>query len=285
MPSQLPITERSREALATIRRRISGHPKVGIVLGSGLSALADDVDGCQAIPYADIPHFPVSTIEGHPGQLVFGRLCGHTVMILQGRAHYYEGYLAQEITLPVRVMRLLGVHTLVVTNAAGGLNLSYRPGDLMLIGDHINLVGMAGTHPLRGPNLDDLGPRFPDMSQAYDPALRTLAHRVAERLGLTLWEGVYAYVAGPSFETPAEVRFLRMIGADAVGMSTAPEVTVARHAGMRVLGISGISNVAISEATQDRQTTHGEVLEAGKTVVPKLGKLIRGVLSELPPPQ
>jgi purine-nucleoside phosphorylase len=285
MSSQLPIPDKAREAVAEIRRRANSRPEVGIILGSGLAALSDEVERRQAIPYAEIPHFPVSTIEGHPGQLVLGGWSGQAVMVLQGRAHYYEGYLPQEITLPVRAMQLLGVHTLIVTNAAGGLNLSYRPGDLMLIHDHINLVGMAGANPLRGANLDSLGPRFPDMSQAYDPTLRTLAHRVAERLGLTLWEGVYAYVAGPSFETPAEVRFLRIIGADAVGMSTAPEVTVARHASMRVLGISGISNVAISEPSQDRQTTHHEVLEAGKTIVPRLGMLIGGVLSEMAPPQ
>ena len=285
MSDQFLIRQQCHDAAAAIRSRIHHSPQVGIILGSGLSALADEAEGRETIPYSDIPHFPVSTIEGHAGQLVTGRLSGQPVLLMQGRAHYYEGYSAQQITLPVRVMRLLGVHTLIVTNAAGGLNPSFRAGDLMLITDHINLVGMAGRNPLRGPNLDELGPRFPDMTQAYDAALRALAQRIAGQLELTLREGVYAYVAGPSFETPAEVRFLRSIGADAVGMSTVPEVTVARHARMRVLGISGVSNVAISEPDPDRQTTHSEVLEAGKGIVPRLVGLIKGVLAGLPSPQ
>ena len=284
MSDQFVLAHEFHEAANAIRSRFRIAPQVGIILGSGLSALADEVEERQAIPYADIPHFPVPGIEGHSGRLVAGRLSGQSVLVLEGRVHYYEGYSAQVIALPVRVLQLLGTHTLIVTNAAGGLNPSFRPGDLMVISDHINLVGMAGASPLRGPNFDEMGPRFPDMSQAYDPALRALAHRVAAQLGLTLHEGVYAHVAGPAFETPAEVRFLRLIGADAVGMSTASEVTVARHANMRVLGISGVSNIAISQSSPGRQTTHSEVLEAGKIVVPRLSGLIKGVLSELQPP-
>jgi purine-nucleoside phosphorylase len=189
----------------------------------------------------------------------------------------------QRITLPVRVMQVLGVHTLFVTNAAGGINPGFQPGDLMLITDHINLIGMAGLNPLRGPNLDEFGPRFPDMSQAYDPALHDVARRVAGDLGFPLQEGVYMCLAGPTFETPADIRFLRSVGADAVGMSTVPEVTVARHGGTRVMGVSGISNVAISDPSEDRETTHEEVLEAGKVIVPRLVGLLKGVLRELPP--
>jgi len=248
-----------------------------------MSSLADAMEDGRTIPYTQIPLFPVSTVTGHTGALTVGSLAGHYVVVLQGRAHYYEGYSMYQITFPVRVLRLLGVHTLIVTNAAGALNPTFAPGDLMVLSDHINLVGMAGAHPLRGPNLDELGPRFPDMSQVYDPTLRTLARRVAQHRGLPIHEGVYICVAGPSFETPAEVRFLRLIGGDAVGMSTAPEVTVARHAGMRVLGISGISNIALDQPTTERRTTHEEVLEVAKVIVPRLTELIKGILNELPP--
>lgn len=271
------------EAANAIRNQISHRPQVGLILGSGLSPLADEVEEADVIPYSAIPQFPVSTIEGHAGRLVVGRLAGQTVMVMQGRTHYYEGYSMQRVTLPVRVMQLLGIDTLFITNAAGGINPGFQPGDLMLITDHINLIGMAGLNPLRGPNLDELGPRFPDMSRAYDPALQATARRVANDLGFGLQEGVYMCLAGPSFETPADIRFLRAIGADAVGMSTVPEVTVARHGGTRVMGVSGISNVAIVDPSEERQTTHEEVLEAGKVIVPKLIGLLKGVLRELPP--
>jgi purine-nucleoside phosphorylase len=272
------------EAAAAVRDRTDADlaPDVGVILGSGLSALADAVESSRTVPYTELPHFPVSTVEGHSGRLVSGRLGGRSVVVLQGRAHYYEGYSQQQITLPVRVLHRLGVRTLIVTNAAGGLNPAFEPGDLMLISDHINLVGMAGAHPLRGPNDPTFGPRFPDMSRAYDPSLRALAQQVGQAQGLPLREGVYACVAGPSFETPAEVRFLRLIGADAVGMSTASEVTVARHAGMRVLGVSGISNVAVSMASTEQKTTHAEVLEAGKIIAPRLVGLVTAVLAALP---
>lgn len=271
------------EAAQAIQGRTSHRPQIGLILGSGLSPLAEEVAQADVVPYSEIPHFPLSTIEGHAGKLIIGGLAGRTVMVMQGRTHYYEGYSMQRITLPVRVMQLMGIHTLFVTNAAGGINPAFRPGDLMLITDHINLVGMAGLNPLRGPNLDEFGPRFPDMSQAYDPTLQATARRVAADLGFDLQEGVYTCLAGPSFETPADIHFLRAIGADAVGMSTVPEVTVAQHGGTRVLGVSGISNVAITEPSQDRETTHAEVLEAGKVIVPRLVRLLKGVLRELPP--
>ncbi|MDY7042011.1 MAG: purine-nucleoside phosphorylase [Chloroflexota bacterium] len=269
------------EAADFIRSRTQYSPNVALILGSGLSPLADEIADADVIPYEEIPHFATPTIEGHAGRLVLGRLEGREVLVMQGRAHYYEGYSMQRITLPVRVMRMLGVETLIVTNAAGGLNPQFRAGDLMLITDHINLVGMAGLNPLRGPNDSDLGPRFPDMSQAYDPTLRELALRVARRLDLPIWEGVYICLAGPTFETPADLRFLRLIGVDAVGMSTVPEVIVARHGGMRVMGISGISNVAITEPTEGKVASHEEVLEAGRVLVPRLISLLRGVLREL----
>jgi purine-nucleoside phosphorylase len=271
------------EAANAIRSRTNHHPRVGLILGSGLSSLADEVEEADVIPYSEISQFPTSTIVGHAGRLVIGRLAGQTVMVMQGRTHYYEGYSMQRITIPVRVMQILGIHTLFVTNAAGGINPGFRPGDLMLITDHINLIGMAGLNPLRGPNLDEFGPRFPDMSQAYDPVLQATARRIAAGLGFTLQEGIYMCLAGPTFETPADIRFLRTIGADAVGMSTVPEVTVARHGGTRVMGISGISNVAIADPSEDRKTTHEEVLEAGKIIVPRLVALLKGILRELPP--
>lgn len=271
------------EAADTIRGRTRHHPQIGLVLGSGLSPLADEVAEADEIPFSEIPYFPVSTIEGHTGRLVVGELAGQTVMVMQGRTHYYEGYSMQRVTLPIRVMQVLGIHTLIVTNAAGGIKPEFQPGDLMLITDHINLIGMAGLNPLRGPNLDEFGPRFPDMSCAYDLALQALAHRVASGLGFSLREGVYMCLAGPSFETPADLHFLRAIGADAVGMSTVPEVTVARHGGTRVLGVSGISNVVITDSSTDCETTHEEVLEAGKIILPRLIGLVKGVLRDLPP--
>jgi purine-nucleoside phosphorylase len=273
--------EEFEEAADLIRSRTQRSPSVGLILGSGLSPLATEVAEPDIIAYHDIPHFPVSTVEGHSGKLVVGPLEGQEVLVMQGRAHYYEGHSMQRIALPVRVMHTLGIHTLIVTNAAGGLNPTFQPGDLMLITDHINLIGMAGPNPLRGPNDPQLGPRFPDMSQAYDPELRRIALKVADELGFVLRQGVYICLAGPSFETPADLRFLRVIGADAVGMSTVPEVTAARHAGMRVLGLSGISNVASLEPSEGHETTHEEVLAAGETLVPKLIALIKGVLREM----
>ncbi len=262
-----------------IREQVSFTPRIGMILGSGLGGLADSVEKSIKIPYNEIPSWPISTVIGHQGQLVFGQLQGQSVMVMQGRAHYYEGYSMAEVGLPVRVMQRLGVEILIVTNAAGAVNPDFSPGDLMLITDHLNLVGMAGRTPLRGPNLDELGPRFPDMGQAYDRKLGDLARRVSATNQIPLQEGVYICLAGPSFETPADLRFLRGIGADAVGMSTVPEVTTARHGGMRVLGISGISNKANLDG--NTLTTHEEVLEAGQVIVPKLTALIRGILRSL----
>lgn len=264
-----------------IRSQTDYQPQVGLILGSGLNPLAEAVERAALIPYDSIPHFPKPTVEGHAGQLVLGRLEGTPIMVMQGRAHFYEGYPIQQIGLPVRVMQLLGVQTLIVTNAAGGLNPAFRPGDLMLIADHLNLMGMGGLNPLIGPNDPALGPRFPDMSRAYDSALRRIAQDVAQAHDIPLHEGVYAALAGPSFETPADIRFLRLIGVDAVGMSTVPEVTVARHGGMRALGISGISNLALADPMPDQETSHEEVLEAGRQIVPRLTALIRGVLARL----
>jgi len=269
------------EAADYIRRQTPHQPQVGLVLGSGLNPLADAVQAAQPIPYHDIPHFPQPTVEGHIGRLVLGQLAGATVMVMQGRAHFYEGYPMQQVVFPIRVMQVLGIETLMVTNAAGGLNPSFRAGELMLIADHINLMGMAGLNPLLGPNDPELGPRFPDMSQAYDPELRRLARQVAREGDIPLHEGVYIGLGGPSFETPADIRFLRLIGADAVGMSTVPEVTVARHGRLRVLGVSGISNVLQAEPLPGQETSHEEVLLAGQQIVPRLTALILGVLARL----
>jgi purine-nucleoside phosphorylase len=270
------------EAAAAVRSRTQHQPRIGLVLGSGLAGLAEAVGDADIMAATEIPHWPGSTVEGHPGRLVIGHLEGQTVLVQQGRVHFYEGVSMQQATLPIRVMQLLGVESVILTNAAGAINAGFHPGDLMLITDHINFLGMAGVTPLRGPNDPELGPRFPDMSQAYDPELRQLALDVAQANHLKLHQGVYVCLAGPSFETPADLRFLRLIGADAVGMSTAPEATVARHGGLRVLGVSGISNAANLDGRTI--TSHAEVLAAGGTLVPKLTALITGMLRRWPAP-
>jgi purine-nucleoside phosphorylase len=264
-----------------IRERTGHRPHVGLILGSGLGPLADQVQEADSIPFGQIPHFPVSTVAGHSGRLVIGRLEGQSVLVMQGRSHYYEGYSMSQVTLPVRVMQALGVEILFVTNAAGGLNSDWQAGDLMLISDHINLIGMVGVNPLRGPNMDTFGPRFPDMSVPYDPELCRLAREAAERAGVELREGVYTGLGGPNFETPAELRFLRTIGTDAVGMSTVAEVTVARHGGMRVVGFSGISNIVVYDPLKAKAASHEEVLEAGQRIIPKLMSVIKGTLQGL----
>jgi len=268
-----------------IRNRSRTLPEVGLILGSGLGDLVDEISDPDAINTQEIPHWPVSTVPGHAGRVVLGMLEGRTVMALQGRVHFYEGYTMDRVTLPVRVMQAMGVGTLIVTNAAGGLNPDFRPGDLMLIADHINLIGMAGHHPLRGPHDPDLGPRFPGMLGLYDPELRAIAREAASSSGFELREGVYICVAGPSYETPADVRFLRLIGADAVGMSSVPEVIVARHSGMRALGVSCITNMAAADATPpedgDQDALHEEVLEVSQIVAPRLSAVVRGVLRGL----
>jgi len=271
--------EQIDEAVDAIRRRTSYRPRVGLILGSGLNGLADSVQKADIIPYGELPNWPVSTVQGHAGRLVIGELEGQTALVMQGRIHFYEGYSMSQITLPVRVMLRLGLEVMFVTNAAGGVNPDFSPGDVMLITDNLNLIGMMGGNPLMGPNIDELGPRFPDMSQAYDRKLMDLARQAASDENIPLREGVYCALSGPSFEGPADLRFLRGIGADAVGMSTVPEVIVARHGGMRVMGLSGISNKANLDGST--ATTHEEVIEAGKIITPKIEKIIRGVLRSL----
>lgn len=267
------------KATGVIRDRIEIQPRVGMILGSGLGSLAEEVSDSVLIPYGEIPSWPVSTVEGHRGRLVIGYLEQQPVLIMQGRSHFYEGYSMPQIGFPVRVMQRLGIEILIVTNAAGGINQGFEPGDVMLISDHINLLGMAGESPLRGPNFDDIGPRFPDMGRAYDQELGSFARQAVQNQEYPLQVGVYVCLAGPSFETPADLRFLKAIGADAVGMSTVPEVTVARHGDMRVLGLSTISNKANLDG--NTFTSHEEVLEAGKIVVPRLTHIIREVLKRL----
>jgi len=271
--------EQIDEAADAIRAQTSYKPRVGLILGSGLNSLADSVQNADAVPFSDLPNWPVSTVHGHAGRLVIGELEGQPVFVMQGRVHYYEGYSMSQITLPVRVMLRLGLEMMFVTNAAGGINPEFEPGDVMLITDNLNFVGMAGANPLMGPNIDELGPRFPDMSQSYDPDLMATARSVSTEEKIPLREGVYCALSGPSFESPADLRFLRTVGADAVGMSTAPEVIVARHGGMRVLGLSGISNKANLDGSTI--TTHEEVIEAGKVITPKIETIIRGVLRSL----
>lgn len=263
----------------TVRAKINVKPRIGIILGSGLNDLAASVKNATSISFGDLPQWPVSTVEGHVGRLVIGELEEKYVFVMQGRVHFYEGYSMGQVTLPVRVMQRLGLDIMIVTNAAGGVNPKFIPGDVMLITDNLNLMGMSGLNPLMGPNLDEIGPRFPDMSQSYDKELGTIARKVAAEHNITLREGVYCGLSGPSFESPADLRFLRLAGADAVGMSTVPEVIVARHGGMRVLGISGISNKANLDGST--VTTHQEVIEAGKIITPKMETIIRGVLKIL----
>ena len=264
-----------------IRSHTRHRPTVGLILGSGLSGLAQQIEGADSLDYAQIPHFPLSTVAGHAGRLVIGKLAGASVCAMQGRFHFYEGYDMQTVTLPIRVMQRMGVQTLILTNAAGGLNPGFQVGDIMLIEDHINFVGMAGVSPLRGPNLDEFGPRFPAVNRTYTQRLRQVAAGVAAKQGLALRSGVYAVVAGPNFESPAEIRMLRVLGADAVGMSTVPEAIVAHHAGMDVLAISTITNVAVADLDAGAEPTHEEVIDAGKIIVPKLTALLLGVVAEL----
>lgn len=271
--------DRIDQVVREIKKHTKVKPRIGMILGSGLGPLADEVENPDYISYEDLPGWPISTIEGHVGRLVLGELEGQPVVIMQGRTHYYEGYSMSQLGLPVRAMHRLGIEMLFVTNAAGAVNPDFSPGELMLISDHINFIGMAGANPLRGPNIDELGPRFPDMSQVYDRKLMDLARMAAKDEGIQLQEGVYVCLAGPSFETPADLRFLRTIGVDAVGMSTVPEATVARHGGLRVMGVSGISNKANLDG--ETETTHEEVLEAGSVLAPKLIKLIRSVIKRL----
>ena len=265
------------ESVASIQSRTRLKPAVALILGSGLGDMADEIGNATAIPYAEIPHFAHSTVSGHVGRLVIGILEGVAVVAMQGRFHFYEGYSLHTVTLPVRVMHRLGAHTLIVTNAAGGVNAAYHPGDFMLIRDHINIPGMAGLNPLVGPNDERFGPRFPPLAGAYDAKLRALARSVAAtQPGTSLHEGVYVMVTGPSFETGAELRFLHALGADAVGMSTVPEVVVARHMNMRVLGLSLITNTATGEETEE--INHAGVLATANAARPRFAALLRGIV-------
>jgi len=270
------VLESVERAASAVRSRFDQRPDVGIILGTGLGRLGAEIDVTATIEYSDIPGFPLSTVESHEGRLLCGQLGGKTVVAMQGRFHRYEGYSLQQVSFPVRVLKALGAQTLVVSNACGGLNPLWSAGDLMLIADHINLLGDS---PLIGPNDDRLGPRFPDLSAAYDARLRETARAVASTQGITLREGVYVAVAGPNLETRAEYRFLRGIGADAVGMSTVPEVLVAVHSGMRVLGISIITDMCLPDALEP--ATLERIIGVANRAEPGLTELVRGVLERL----
>ena len=255
---------------------VSGKADIGVILGSGLGDYAEALEDAVKLPYSEIPGFPRSTVAGHAGMWCCGTLYGKRVVMMQGRFHYYEGYGMKDVTLPVRVMQKIGVKTLIVTNAAGGVNLGYHPGELMVIGD---IFSMTAQNPLIGPNLDAFGPRFPDMSCAFDKELRALAHECANEQGFALREGVYAQMTGPMYETPAEIRMLRTLGADAVGMSTVPEVIVARHGGMRVLGISCITNMAAG--ILDQPLNHAEVTETANRVKGQFRNLLDRIIEKM----
>jgi len=279
--TDLAVIDHVRRA-ADYLRSIDPRPwQVLLVLGSGLGALADDVQNAVRVPYGDIPAFARSSVHGHKGQFVIGELLGVTVAVMQGRIHFYEGHPLWQVTLPVRVAREMGARAMVITNAAGGINRDYAIGDVMLITDHISFVGMAGMNALVGPNVDEQGTRFPEMTTAYDADYQALALLAAQTTNVMLRQGVYAGVSGPNFESPAELRFLRMVGADAVGMSTVNEVTVARHCGLRVLGFSGIMNVARLSSDEGEPPSHEEVNEAGVIIAPKMFGIIRNVLPKL----
>ncbi len=258
-----------------IERNISIKPELGLILGSGLGPLADEIEPEIIFNYSEIPHFPSSTVIGHKGRLVFGKLSGKYVIAMQGRFHYYEGYSMKEVTFPIRVMQLLGVKKLIVTNAAGGLSENLSVGDLMCITDHINFFG---DNPLIGQNDDRLGERFPDMTYAYCPKLREKAKKVAEKQQISMPEGIYMGVAGPSYETPAEIKMAEVLGADVVGMSTVPEVIVANHGGMRVLGISCVTNDAAGKA--GKELDHREVIEVTEKVSSKFSELVKEIIKE-----
>ncbi|MGO1368792.1 MAG: purine-nucleoside phosphorylase [Senegalia sp. (in: firmicutes)] len=259
-----------------IEEKINIEPKIGLILGSGLGTLANEIENPVKIKYEDIPNFPISTVEGHEGQLVIGKLEGKLVIAMQGRFHYYEGYSMNEITFPVRIMKALGVETIIVTNACGGMNKELYPGALMIINDHINFMG---DNPLIGKNFEELGPRFPDMSHAYDKDLINITKKVGEDLNIELKSGIYAAISGPYYFSRAELKMLRAIGGDTIGMSTVPEVIVAKHSGINVLGISCVTDMAIAEEIQS--INHAQVVEIANKTRPKFIKLIKGILSEV----
>jgi purine-nucleoside phosphorylase len=270
------LKENINQAFEFIRSKTKFNPQIGIILGTGLGSLAEGIKVETKISYKEIPHFPVSTVESHAGFLIFGELSGKKILAMQGRFHYYEGYDLKQVTFPVRVMKALGINTLVVSNACGGLNPIYKSGDIMVISDHINLLG---SNPLFGPNDESLGPRFPDMCRCYDPGLIALAENVALNLGIKLQRGVYVAVAGPNLETAAEYRFLRLIGADVVGMSTVPEVIVAVHGGMRVLGLSIITDRCLPDALEPASME--QIIAVAARAEPKLSAVVRGVLERV----
>jgi purine nucleoside phosphorylase I, inosine and guanosine-specific len=265
-----------REAADYIRQQTTTKPEIGLIMGSGLGVLADRLEDAVTIAYHDIPHFPISTVEGHAGELLVGTLSGKPVLLMRGRFHMYEGYGPELTAFPVRVMKALGVKSLLVTNAAGGINLAFASGNLMLISDHINLTG---RNPLIGPNDEELGPRFPDMSEAYSKRLRGIASETAKELGIPLQEGVYVGLLGPSYETPAEIRMLRTLGADAVGMSTVAEVIAARHSGIEVVGISCITNMA--SGILDQPLSHSEVMETAERVKSQFLGLVTALIGKM----
>lgn len=269
-------TEHILQAKNYIMEKINLKPEIGLILGSGLGVLAEEIEHAVTIPYDEIPYFAKSSAIGHANELVIGELMGKIVIAMKGRFHYYEGFTLDEVTFPVRVMKALGVDSLIITNACGAVNTSFQPGDLMLISDHINLVG---TNPLIGTNNDELGTRFPDLSQLYTPELRNLAKKVAADLNLPIQEGVYAWWSGPTYETPAEIRMIRTLGADAVGMSTVPEAIVARHSHMQVLGISCLTNMA--SGILDQPLSHDEVIDVAGKVKVKFISLIKEILKEM----
>lgn len=269
------VYEHARKAASYIKNQGVNEVEVGLILGSGLGELADEITNRIVIQYTDIPSFPESTVEGHKGQLVYGTLGGKKVLALQGRFHYYEGYSMNTVTFPIRVMSALDTESLIVTNAAGGVNTTFTPGDLMLITDHINFFG---TNPLIGQNDPKFGPRFPDLSIAYDREYRAYAEEVAKDLGIVLKKGVYFGVTGPTYESPAEIKMMRTLGGDSVGMSTVPEVIVARHAGIRVLGISAITNYA---AGMDKELNHEDVIEVSAQIRVRFKELITNLLEKL----
>lgn len=270
------LSTKIKEAADFILSKTKYKPELGLILGSGLGAIADQIENAEYYNYKDLPNFPVSTVEGHAGRLVIGTFQGKQVVAMQGRFHFYEGYPMNEVTFPVRVMKLLGVETLIVTNAAGAVNTGYKAGDLMLISDHINL---CGVNPLLGKNLDEFGTRFPDMSNAYDKDLRVKVKEIAKNLNIELQEGVYCMFSGPTYETPAEVRMARILGGDAAGMSTAPEVVIANHCGMKVIGVSCMTNMAAGILAQP--LNHEEVMETSALVKDKFITLMTNIIKEL----
>jgi len=271
------MIEQIKKTADFIKSKISISPKIGIILGSGLGGLGNKVENQIAIPYKEIPNFPVSTVEGHSGKLIFGQLGGKDVVAMQGRFHYYEGYGMQQVTFPVRVMKMLGVEYLIVSNAAGGLNPKFKVGDLMLITDHINYFP---ENPLRGKNLDEFGPRFPDMSKVYNPDLLKLAEKIANENNIKVQKGIYIGSTGPTLETKAEYRLFRSFGADSTGMSTVPEVIVAHHQGMKCFGMSVITNVSEPENPEE-ETTHEEVQNVAGTVEPLMTKIITKLIEKI----